>query len=161
MPKEAAAPPETRVRYGPRYRLDIKQYPHAEASVNALIKDVIRPACQANPVAPHEHGAGTPIVMGTLTIRVPDTSSASGDRGGFRLLYHWRRTANEIVALTIGMRRDQRSFTRQVVAKLLEDSNAEAPPATQGKQPTNEPKTSKKMKTAVQASSSPCAPFRP
>lgn len=123
--QKPAAQPLINVRSGPRYDREIKQlikqYPHVSDDVEKVLKQIIKPAVIQNPKAPHENGAGTPIHAGALSIRVPNSSGASGRSGGFRFLYHWDRSTSTLTKLSITLRRDAVSFAARAVAKLLKD----------------------------------------
>jgi hypothetical protein len=114
------------VRSGPRYDRDLelltKQHPSVSSDVEKVLNNIIKPAILANPKAPHEHGAGTPIHAGTLNIRVPNSAGASGSSGGFRFLYHWDHRTKTIIKLSITLRRDAVSFPARAVKKLLKDA---------------------------------------
>jgi mRNA-degrading endonuclease RelE of RelBE toxin-antitoxin system len=128
MPKPATPQP-IKICKGPRYRADLKKlsksHPTVAADVQAELDKVIIPAVQRNPLAPHEEGAGTPIVLGVLNARVQNSGGAEGQSGAFRLTYHWNRLDPTVTLLAITLRRDAQSFTRKALARLINDARKE------------------------------------
>jgi mRNA-degrading endonuclease RelE of RelBE toxin-antitoxin system len=124
MAQGQAAQPLIKVLQGPTYADELKQlltqHPTASADVDDEVEKVIKPAVIADPLAPYKHGAGTPVVLGTYHKRVKEDANR-GSSGGFRLLYHWDRRDQQITMLAIKLRRDNTSWPRATVAKLLKE----------------------------------------
>jgi len=110
-----------KVRLGPKYARDLEQlsrtHPSLIEDVRKVVDETIKPAVTKDPIEPHKQNGGTPIVQGTLHIRVPD--GGSGKSGGFRLLYHWNRHTLEITLLRIDLRKNVAAWPRPVVLELL------------------------------------------
>ena len=117
------AKPSVDVRRGPHYSRNIeqlrKQHPSVEQDVEAAMQDVIVPAVIADPINPYKQAGGTPVILGTYSKRVANSSGATGRRGGFRLLYHWDRHKKRLTLLAISLRRDRVGFPASAVTNLL------------------------------------------
>ncbi len=117
MPKPVEDQP-IQVVDGPNYKRDIEKHPHADKDVQKVLTDIVLPALRANPILPHQHGAGTPINHGIFSKRVPNSAGASGTRGGFRFVYHWNREKKIVTKLSVTVRRDANSLTEKALKRL-------------------------------------------
>lgn len=112
---------------GPTYSRDLAElaakHPNVETDVKDVLDKFVKPAIRQNPILPHQAGAGTPVIKGILSVRVPDSSGGRGKRGGFRLIYHWDRQKERLTKLSISMRRDQSGLSAQAADDLLAELN--------------------------------------
>jgi mRNA-degrading endonuclease RelE of RelBE toxin-antitoxin system len=116
--------PITVSRDSPKFAADIreleKDFRNVLADVDKCVNETILPAVTQDPLFPNRQGGGTPLVENCFHIRVSNGSAGSGDRGGFRMRYHWDREARRIQLLSICLRRDDKSLPRKAVQRLLE-----------------------------------------
>jgi mRNA-degrading endonuclease RelE of RelBE toxin-antitoxin system len=124
MPNPAEPQTTIEVVEGPTFIREIEQFPHAKDDVQKVLNQIVIPAVKSNPILPHEAEAGTPVIRGVLTVRVPDSSGGTGKRGGYRLYYHWDRHKHRLTKLSIALRRDRASLAVRAVDKLLTESGA-------------------------------------
>lgn len=129
MKKKPTEPTSIRVnRDSPRFCEDVRElekaFPGVKADVEKCLNETVLPALRANPIQPHLLGAGTPLTQGVYHVRVNNESGGSGDRGGFRMRYHWDRHEVLVTLLDIKLRRDDSGVPRKAVKKLIEKAKS-------------------------------------